>query len=183
MASFARPDVAPRLAVAAFAAIAVLSACESKGPAETPADAAPAPSAVGARLQSKGGSALKGLVLFKARAGGVTMVISLQDIAPGPYRVAIHTTGNCSSPNTFSAGPPWTPPGRAPQVYNVAAGNGNLVQTTASLDGVALEGPNGVLGKSVVVHQGLTGPLDAQPGVANDRIACGVIERITGVEF
>lgn len=181
MASFASPDVALRLALAALAAIGVLSACESKGPAESRAEAPG--TAVGARLQSKGGSALKGLVLFKPRAGGVTMVISLQDIAPGPYRVAIHTTGNCSSPNTFSAGPPWTPAGGAAQVYNVAAGNNNLLMTTASLDGVATEGPNGVLGKSVVVHYGLASPLTAQPGVANDRIACGVIERMTGLEF
>jgi Cu-Zn family superoxide dismutase len=182
VASFASPDVALRLALAALVAIGALSACESKAPAETRTDV-PAGTAVGARLQSKGGSALKGLVVFKPRAGGVTMVISLQDIAPGPYRVAIHTTGNCSSPNTFSAGPPWTPSGGAPQVYNVAAGNNNLVMTTASLDGVAIEGPNGVLGKSVVVHYGLASPLTTQPGVANDRIACGVIERMTGLEF
>ena len=182
MATFASRDVALRLVLAALAASGVLAACESKGPVETRAETPPG-TAVGARLQSKGGSALKGLVVFKPRAGGVTMVISLQDIAPGPYRVAVHTTGNCSSPNTFSAGPPWTPAGGTAQVYNVAAGNNNLVMTTASLDGVALEGPNGVLGKSVVVHYGLASPLTAQPGVPNDRIACGVIERIASHEF
>ena len=181
MASFARPDVAARLVAIALAAGGVLAACESKSPGEPSVPLTGA--AIGAKLAPRGGSVVNGLVLFKAREGGATMVIQLHDIAPGPYRVAIHTTGNCSSPNTFSAGPPWAPPGGAPQVYNVAAGGNNLLMTRASLDGVALEGPNGVLGKSVVVHQGLTSPLTTQPGAANDRIACGVIERIASHEF
>ena len=111
------------------------------------------------------------------------MVVQLQDVTPGPYRVAIHATGNCSSPNTILAGPPWAPPGGVPQVYAGAAGNTGLLMMTASLDGVAVDGPDGILGKAVVVHQGLAGPLDAQPGLPNNRIACGVIENIASHEF
>ncbi len=138
---------------------------------------------VGAHLVPKAGSPVKGLILFRRREGGVTMVVQLQDVTPGPYRIAIHTTGNCSSPNTFSAGPPWAPPGGVPQVYAGAAGNTGLLMMTASLDGVAVDGPDGILGKAVVVHQGLAGPLDAQPGLPNNRIACGVIENIASHEF
>jgi Cu-Zn family superoxide dismutase len=181
VASFARPELAARLVAVALAACGVLVACESKGPAES--KGALASPAIGARLASKGGSVVKGLVLFKPREGGTTMVIQLHDVTPGRYRVAIHTTGNCSSPNAFSAGPPWTPTGGAPQVYEVAVGGNGLLMTTASLDGVAVDGANGVLGKSVVVHFGATSPLTAEPGVANDRVACGVIERLTSLEL
>ncbi len=41
--------------------------------------------------------------------------------------------------------------------------------------GLALDGPAGIVGKSIVLHAGAFGPLDAQPGVPNNRVACGVI--------
>jgi Cu-Zn family superoxide dismutase len=139
--------------------------------------------AVGAKLAAKGGSAVAGLILFRRRDGGLTMVVQLHDVMPGPYRVAIHTTGNCSSSNAFSAGPPWTPQGGVPQIYGGGAGNAGLLMMTASLDGVSIDGPDGILGKSIVIHQGLAGPVDAQPGVPNNRVACGVIQNIASHEF
>ncbi len=139
---------------------------------------------VGARLAARGGSAVTGLILFRRREGGLTMVVQIQEVViPGPYRVAIHTTGNCSSPNAFSAGPPWAPRGGVPQVYLGEATNTGILMMTASLDGVAIDGPDGILGKAIVVHQGLAGPLDAQPGVPNNRLACGVIENIASPEI
>ena len=52
-------------------------------------------------------------------------------------------------------------------------------QGTATLStrvpGLALSGPAGIEGHSVVLHASQFGPLDAVPGVANDRVACGVI--------
>ena len=41
--------------------------------------------------------------------------------------------------------------------------------------GLALSGPAGVEGRSVVLHARWYGPLEASPGVPNDRVACGVI--------
>jgi superoxide dismutase, Cu-Zn family len=171
-----------RRAGCSLAFAAALAACSSTGGNESRVLLTTAPS-VGARLTAKGGSTVKGLILFRRRDGGATMVVQLQDVLAGPYRIAIHTTGNCSSPNTFSAGPPWAPPGGVPQVYAGAAGNTGLLTMTASLDGVAVDGPDGILGKAIVVHQGLAGPLDAQPGLPNNRIACGVIENIASHEF
>ena len=104
------------------------------------------------------------------------MVVQLQDVTPGPYRIAIHTTGNCSSPNGFSAGPPWAPPGGVPQVDAGAAGNTGWLTMTASLDRRRSRRPRWNLGKAVVVHRASAGSLDAQPGLPNNRIACGVIE-------
>src|SRR4029453_12634048 len=94
----------------------------------------------------------------------LTMVVQLHDVMPGPYRVAIHTTGNCSSSNAFSAGPPGTPQGGAPQSYGGGAGNPGRLMMTASLDGVSIDGPDGILGKSIVIHQGLGGGGGPPPG-------------------
>ena len=56
--------------------------------------------------------------------------------------------------------------------------NDVLVGTTVRIPGLVLDGPAGISGKSLVVHQGLYGSLDAQPGVPNNRVACGVIQTI-----
>ncbi len=39
------------------------------------------------------------------------------------------------------------------------------------------------MGKSVVVHDGATGSLEAQPGVRNNRVACGVIGTVKPLGF
>ena len=43
------------------------------------------------------------------------------------------------------------------------------------LAGYQFTGPDGVVGRSVVVHDGGRGTIVAKPDVPNDRIACGVI--------
>ncbi len=176
-----RVAAAVRVVGSALALLAALAACSSTGDKESRV-LLTGPS-IGARLVPKAGSTVKGLILFRQRDGGVTMVVQLHDIMPGPYRVAIHTTGNCSSPNAFSAGPPWSPAGGVAQVYAVSAGNSGLLTTTESMDGVSIAGPDGILGKAVVVHQGMAGPLDAHPGIPNNRLACGVIENIASHEL
>jgi hypothetical protein len=43
------------------------------------------------------------------------MQVHLAGLRTGPYRIVIHANGNCTSPNAFSAGPPWIPAGASPQ--------------------------------------------------------------------
>jgi Cu-Zn family superoxide dismutase len=139
--------------------------------------------AIGARLVAKGGSAITGVVFFQRRAGGVTMVVQVHNAHMGAYRVAIHATGNCSSPNAFSAGPLWAPPGRAVEAWGGNTNNAGTLMMTVRIDGIFVDGPDGVLGKSVVVHRGALGPLDAEPGRRNERVACGVIGDIASLEL
>jgi Cu-Zn family superoxide dismutase len=111
---------------------------------------------------------------MRAYDGGVIMTVNFNGAGPGEYRIAVHANGNCSSPNAFSAGPPWAPPGVAiasPTVFK----NDESASLSVRLPGYRIEGPDGVSGRSVVVHAGSRDSLDAQPGVSNGRIACGVI--------
>lgn len=130
---------------------------------------------VGGVVNPLNGAAISGSVVFQPRAGSVTMVVHVTGAAPGSYRVVIHATGNCSSPNGFSAGAPWAPPGRSPAVLTMASNTEGTLALSTELAGLVVDGPDGIRGKSAVVHQGAVGPLDAKPGVSNDRIGCAVI--------
>ncbi|MEP6657234.1 MAG: superoxide dismutase family protein [Betaproteobacteria bacterium] len=132
-----------------------------------------------ASLRALGGSAADGSVRFISRGDGVTMLVQISGVPPGVYRVLVHANGNCSSPNGFSAGPPWSPPGAAAplseRIPSLTLGNESSAGMTLHLSGVAVEGPNGLAGKSVVLHEGALGRIDAAPDVPNRRLACGVI--------
>jgi Cu-Zn family superoxide dismutase len=159
------------LAMVLAVAIAACASADDQG-----ARGSRSASATGARLGPIAGAVGRGLVAFRPYDGGLTMNAEIGGFSPGPYRIVIHANPVCTSPNGFSAGPPLAlPETGAPVIVAVNV----LHQGTASLitrvPGLALSGPAGIEGRSVVLHAGLSGPLDASPGVANDRVACGVI--------
>ena len=171
-ASAARRRGVGSLALAAVL-MGALAACKTVD--ETPPPPAPV---VVARLGPTGGSTMSGSVSFWAVDGGVRIGVTVANVKTGPWRVVIHANGNCTSPNGFSAGPPLEVPGvPSPIAVVVSTGDYAPGEGTFRLPGLALEGPNGVMGRSVVVHAGLIGSLEAVPGVPNNRYACGVIER------
>jgi len=159
-----------RVAQAATVVLA-LAACASDDAAKQK------PVNIGARLQPIGGSAGVGLVTFKPYDGGLTLVADVGGLSGGQYRFVIHTTPICTSPNGFSAGPLFLLPGHdvarvVPVIITIDQGTATLTQR---VPGIALTGPNGIEGKSLVLHAGGSGSLDAQPGVPNNRVACGSI--------
>ena len=130
-------------------------------------------------MRGIGGAATTGSVIISPIKDGLQMRVSMVNLAVGKeYRVVIHTEGNCSSPNGFSAGPPLVLPGATQHVTAewppVLLTRDEMFVTVLRLKGVQLTGPNGISGKSVILHVG-NGSLDAQPGVPNNRIACGII--------
>jgi Cu-Zn family superoxide dismutase len=165
-----------RVAIVA-AAVLALGGCASTGDGGTSGSVGlDRSNTVEARLGQSGGSAARGTVRFSPAANGVMTSIYVFNVNPGDYRMVIHTTGNCTSPNVFSAGPPWVAPGASgPTVVEFSIftdGQASLVQRVA---GLTINGPAGVVGRAVVIHQGRTGTLEAEPGRPNNRIACGVI--------
>ena len=152
-------------------AVLVLAGCASDESAKQK------PVNIGARLQPIGGASGHGLVTFKPYDGGLTVVADVGGFSGGPYRLVIHTTPVCTSPNGFSAGPPFLLPGSGAPVavpLTISSDQGTATLTVRA-PGIALTGPNGIEGKSLVLHASESGPLDAQPGVPNNRVACGAI--------
>ena len=132
--------------------------------------------AIGARMQPVAGGVGHGLVTFRPYDGGLVFVADVGGFAAGPYRFVIHTTPVCTSPNGFSAGPPFTLPGTgAPVSVPALIMHQGTATFSLRVPGITLNGPTGVEGKSVVLHASESGPFEAAPGVPNDRVACGVI--------
>jgi Cu-Zn family superoxide dismutase len=154
-------------------AVTLLASCEST---KDPAKAAMEVTVAEARFIPIGGSSLTGAAVLHAYEGGVQMKVNFNGRGPGRYRVMIHANGNCSSPNGFSAGPPWAPPGvpLAEEGFPILKSDDSATYVVR-LAGYKFTGPDGVVGRSVVVHDGAQGSIIARPDVPNDRIGCGVI--------
>lgn len=169
--------------VAVLAVTLALGAC-STTPSWDPRkwfakDEPPAPQArevpgVEARLQSVN-SSITGAVRLRESGDLLMIAVDLTNLNPGPYRVVLHTTGNCSSPNGFSAGAPWSPPGwkepatrLVPEIYG--SGSGSIGELIARVRGVRL---GDALNRGVLVYEGIT-PQVPQAGVPNNVVACGV---------
>lgn len=151
-----------------------LAACQSKGPVPE------AGSLVGlvAWLRPVD-SAAAGSARVINRGDGVLLAVSMTNLMPGTYRLAFHDRGRCNTPNARGVGPAWAPPGAAkppatflPQFIAKDASN---TAFTTRVPGVRVDGPDGLRGRTIVVHWGeaADAPLFGQP---NDRVLCGVFE-------
>jgi Cu/Zn superoxide dismutase len=149
-----------------------LPACTTKDDAGP--RAAPPAEAIGAHLVPAGNSTVGGLITFQRYDGGVTMVAEVVGLAgAGIYRVVVHENGNCTSRNAFSAGPPVLFAGfAAPVIVEFTAQTEGRQAFVERIRGLTVDR---LAGRSVVIHVGYYGSLDAQPGVPNDRVGCGVI--------
>ncbi len=137
-----------------------------------------------APLRAIGGSAVSGKIRIIDRGDGASVLVSMMNIPPGDFRIAIHENANCSSPNGFSAGPAWAPPGKRPQdlIPTQHANSEDRAESSLRVAGLRANGANGVAGRSVVVYAG-SNVTEAQPDVPNEAIACGVFEPATPISF
>ncbi len=156
----------------------------------TPAPAAQrgARSAV-AILAPTQGNNTKGTVRFHQRKRNTHVIANVTGLTPGKHGFHIHGIGDCSAPDATSAGPHFNPQNRkhgAPDASEHHAGDLGNIEANAQGRGrlnwtvdflTVADGPNSVVGKSVIVHT-QADDLQTQPtGNAGARLACGVIER------
>ncbi len=159
---------APLAAAVAITLAACASGDDRKGAKST--------SAIGARLQPIAGGVGHGLITFQPYDGGLSILADVGGFSAGWYRIAIHTTPVCTSPNGFSAGPPFVLPGTTEAVVvPIRMWEQGTATLSTRVPGLTLAGPTGIEGKSIVLHASMSGSLDTTPGAVNDRVACGVI--------
>jgi Cu-Zn family superoxide dismutase len=123
-------------------------------------------------------SSASGVVRLIDSRDGVSVQVQLVNVPMGTYRIALHEKGNCRSPNLFSAGPAWAPPGSGRAAADLLPQftintDGDLPTYVAFIPGVRTEGAGSLNGRLVVVYFGQE-ITDAFPGQPNNRIACGV---------
>lgn len=192
---------APVLLALATGSLFLLTGCNHQAPevpppvatAPKPKPPAPAPAAMAsakATISGLGGSAVAGDVTFTDTGNGTSIEAHLTGLAPGKHGFHIHETGDCSGDGT-AAGDHFNPgsmPHGGPDGTSLHAGDmGNLVadaqgnaQLTMLSKHVTLDnGPMGIVGRAVIVHEN-EDDLTSQPaGNAGSRVACGVIALTT----
>ena len=169
-----RNGARPALAIALAGALAACASGDERGARDSKSS-----SSIGARLAPIAGGVGHGLINFRPYDGGLVLVADVGGFSAGPYRIVIHATPVCTSPNGFSAGPPFVLPSTgAPVVVATTIYHQGTATVVTRVPGLALSGPAGIEGRSVVLHASESGSLEASPGVPNDRVACGVITAI-----
>jgi superoxide dismutase, Cu-Zn family len=140
-----------------------------------------------ATLDARSGSTVTGQAAFTEGPGGVKVVVHVENAPPGLHGLHIHEKGDCSDFEAKSAGGHFNPSGaehagpmdekhHAGDLGNIevkADGTGDLTITSTML--TVKEGPNSVVGRSVIFHE-KADDLKTQPtGNAGGRLACGVV--------
>lgn len=171
--------------------------CAQEEPAEEPAEMETEevheqPAAVPelrakATLEGQEGSDVSGAVTFYEADGEVKVVARVENVAPGDHGFHIHETGDCSAPDFTSAGGHFAPEGNphgaptdeahhAGDLGNITVGEDGTGTLEITSDMLTVSpGPNTVVGKAVVLHEGADDFVSQPSGAAGARIACGVV--------
>lgn len=133
------------------------------------------------------GNHLRGLVTFTQKGKEVQVVVHIEGVTPNKkHGFHVHQYGDCSAPDGTSAGGHYNPSGMshgAPvdamrhkgDLGNVSSNNKGVVDTTFTDLHLKLNGPDAIIGRSMILHKD-EDDLKTQPtGNAGARIACGVI--------
>jgi Cu/Zn superoxide dismutase len=168
--------------------VAAVAGCSMMHGLTNAKEAEPKPTAASygevASLRAIGGSAVSGKIRVIDRGESASMLVSMINVPQGDYRIALHENPNCSSPNGFSAGPPWAPAGNHPLdlIPVQHASSEDRVEASLRVAGLHALGVNGVAGRSVVIYAGPK-VTQARPDVPNEAMACGVFEPAKPFEF
>ncbi|TPX35442.1 hypothetical protein SmJEL517_g02189 [Synchytrium microbalum] len=141
----------------------------------------------------RGDSAVKGTVTLtqESENGPTTLEAHIEGLAPGKHGFHVHEFGDNTN-GCISAGGHFNPHGHthgAPEdstrhvgdLGNMVAGPDGVIKGSVSDSQVKLIGPLSVIGRTIVVHEGVDDlgkgghELSATTGNAGGRLACGVI--------
>jgi len=140
-----------------------------------------------ATLAPTQGNSTTGNVVFSEAGGKVRVQANITGLTPGVHGFHIHEKGDCSAADATSAGGHFNPTGAPhgspssgahhvgdmPMLLADEKGHAKLDTELTSL---ALQGPNSIVGRAVIVHA-QADDFQTQPaGNAGARVACGVVE-------
>ena len=143
-------------------------------------------------MQPKSDSNVQGEVVFTEENGMVMMKATLSDLSAGEHAIHIHEKADCSSDDGKSSGGHWNPTHEPHGKWGAAEGyhKGDIGNFTADADGNAVvefstdqwcigceDANKNILGKAVIVHQGVDDFTSQPSGAAGARVSCtGIIE-------
>jgi len=143
-------------------------------------------------MQAKSGSEVSGMVTFTEENGAVSMVAELKGLSEGEHAIHLHEKADCSSDDGKSTGGHWNPTAEPHGKWGASDGfhRGDIGNFTVGEDGSATvefstdlwclgcdDPSKNILGKAVIVHQGVDDFTSQPSGAAGARISCtGIIE-------
>jgi Cu-Zn family superoxide dismutase len=188
-----------RVFVPVFALVfAIASACAtSSAPSASPSGAAASPSLVSdasgptatAVIEPRSGSTVSGTARFSSASDGLKAHVEVQGASPGKHGVHIHEKGDCSDPKAASAGGHFNPNtsphhggphtairhgGDLGNIEVDANGKGTLEVVVQDLTVASLQ--NGIVGRSLIVHETVDDLATDPAGNSGARLGCGVIQ-------
>ncbi|WP_108870174.1 superoxide dismutase family protein [Aquimarina aquimarini] len=141
-------------------------------------------------MQPKNGSNASGKITFIEYAGMVSMEAIITGLSEGEHAIHIHEKADCSSDDGKSTGGHWNPTmephGKwgAKEGYHRgdignfkvdSKGNGNITFATNEWCIDCDDDKKNILGKAIIVHQGVDDFTSQPSGNAGSRISCGGI--------
>ncbi len=143
-------------------------------------------------MEPKSNSSVKGEVTFTEKNGSVMMQAKFSGLSAGEHAIHLHEEADCSADDGTSTGGHWNPTSEPHGKWRDEAGyhKGDIGNFTADAEGngtvefstdqwcIGCDDPNkNILGKAVIVHQGVDDFTSQPSGAAGDRISCtGIIE-------
>lgn len=142
-------------------------------------------------IEPKSGSNLSGNAVFTEENGEVTMTAVIDGLAEGMHAIHIHENADCSAEDGSSAGGHWNPTFEKhgkwgdPEGYHKgdignfkvdANGNGTITMTTDEWCIGCDDETKNIIGKSVVIHDGVDDFTSQPSGAAGTRVGCGTIK-------
>jgi Cu-Zn family superoxide dismutase len=143
-------------------------------------------------MEPKSDSDVKGDVTFTEEEGEVKMTAILSGLSEGEHAIHIHQTADCTAADGSSTGGHWNPTNEPHGKWDATEGyhKGDIGNFIADAEGNATvefttdewcigcddENKN-ILGKGVIVHQGVDDFTSQPSGAAGARVSCaGIIE-------
>lgn len=143
-------------------------------------------------MEPKSNSSVKGEVTFTQEGNTVLMTASFSGLSEGEHAIHLHEKADCSSDDGKSTGGHWNPTHEPHGKWNAEEGyhKGDIGNFVADAEGNATvefstdqwcigcddENMN-ILGKAVIVHQGVDDFVSQPSGAAGARISCtGIIK-------
>lgn len=143
-------------------------------------------------MEPKSDSNVKGTVIFTEADGKVSMMAMLSGLSAGEHAIHIHDKADCSSADGKSTGGHWNPTNTPHGKWGAEEGyhKGDIGNFTADAEGLATvefstdewcigcdDETKNILGKGVIVHQGVDDFTSQPSGAAGKRVSCtGIIE-------
>jgi Cu-Zn family superoxide dismutase len=174
-------------------------ACAHKPPPPPP-EVAPAkpptvPMKAQAVLKAAKGSKVSGTITFVEEGGKTTVYSTVENLKKGAHGFHIHETGDCTdaAAGFKKAGGHFNPtqhvhadvivtPRHVGDLGNLVADKKNKANTSVTVEGLPLGGPESIIGKAVIIHKNKDDGKTQPTGNSGDRLACAVIESMPSAE-